>query len=89
MSLDNAKTPFPILLAEEIDGTYRAWCPNCGLYHFHSAEDGHRAAHCSGGLFGESGYWLLNKEKVAMDGLPEVRTWEDHVKNWKDKAKKK
>ena len=81
---DNKDRPFPILLAEEIDGTYRAWCPNCGIHHIHSPEDGHRVAHCHDnglGLFKKSGYWLLNKEKVTMDGLPEVRTWDDHIAN--------
>lgn len=40
----------PVLLAEPNPRSktqWRAWCPFCRRYHFHGAEEGHRAAHCA------------------------------------------
>ena len=55
----------PVLLATPVieDGKviqWKAWCPFCTGYHFHSPEPGHRVAHChnENSPFQESGYIL-------------------------------
>lgn len=47
------------------DSDWKAWCPACRRWHFHSPEEGHRVAHCEdGGPFEETGYYL----KLAPEG---------------------
>ncbi|MDP2606097.1 MAG: hypothetical protein Q8S00_26440 [Deltaproteobacteria bacterium] len=48
----------PVLLARPHKGGWRAWCPFCAVYHTHSPEPGHRAAHCADGPFKDRGYTL-------------------------------
>ena len=57
----------PVLVATEVDGVYRAWCPFCYFDHHHSAEEGHRVAHCAEGPFKETGYWLVRRENIDPD----------------------
>lgn len=42
------------------------WCQFCGCEHVHSAENGHRAAHCAyGSPFVERGYVLQEVNEVG------------------------
>lgn len=43
-----AKKVAPVLPAFEVPagGQWAVFCPACRCWHFHSAEPGHRAAHC-------------------------------------------
>ena len=56
----------PILLVSEktIHG-WRVWCPHCAGTHAHSAEEGHRAAHCASGPFRDTGYWIADPDNPA------------------------
>ena len=42
------QTDIPILIAtKERKGVVKVWCKYCKATHYHSEEEGHRAAHCS------------------------------------------
>jgi hypothetical protein len=44
----------PTLLAyDRGNGQWMAWCDRCGRFHYHSAGEGHRTAHCQK----DEGYW--------------------------------
>ena len=41
-------------------------CPLCGMKHWHSLGDGHRAAHCIKNVWGrEGGYWVKTGKPSA------------------------
>jgi hypothetical protein len=50
----------PIIKAERIEGQCRFWCAFCKCFHYHSAESGHRVAHCHNreSPYDETGYVL-------------------------------
>lgn len=48
------------------NATYSFDCPYCLVRHTHSAEDGHRAAHCrEGSPLRDQGYWLIGRSAVG------------------------
>jgi len=54
----------PVLTGYRKDGQLHVWCPFCISWHRHGATDGrrvmqgHRVAHCPGGPFKETGYFI-------------------------------
>jgi hypothetical protein len=36
----------PVVLCEQVGSQWSFWCPFCKRRHWHSAEPGHRVAHC-------------------------------------------
>ncbi len=61
----------PVLVGEPANAAEcKVWCPWCRRYHFHGMDpdgsfNGHRAAHCHGGPFQDTGYYVVDRKTAA------------------------
>lgn len=67
----NKNREIPVLAAFERNnmGDLAAWCPYCQAWHYHSAPEGFRTAHCvnSGSPFIRTGY-ILKRVRLPGEG---------------------